>query len=329
MSEQPTGGSSRSARVFVETPGRLHFGVLDPFGCRGRVFAGLGAPAPGPVLRVSACASDAWCVRGEDAGRAEAFARRFLAAHGLPATGDVQVHHALPAHAGLGSGTQLALAVGRALAEVHGLGHDPVVLAESVGRTRRSSVGIWTFAGGGLVLDGGRVPGETRCGPLLARVSLPESWRCVVGIPEAQPGMSGEQEARVLAGLPAPPRHEVEALAHLVELRLLPAAREHDFAAFGAALTDVQEVTGRWFGSAQGGVYAPGATADLVAALRALGATGVGQSSWGPAVFGFVEGEARGRALAHDVRRQLGPRGRVYEGPIGAEGARVWSSSSD
>ena len=36
----------------------------------------------------------------------------------------LRVHRALPAHAGLGSGTQLALAIGRALADLHGFEAD-------------------------------------------------------------------------------------------------------------------------------------------------------------------------------------------------------------
>jgi len=51
---------------------------------------------------------------------------------------------------------------------------------------------------------------------------------------------------------------------------------------------------------------------------------GVGQSSWGPAVYGIVDGEDAAARLAAQVREMLGPSGDVYEGPFRSDGARVW-----
>jgi predicted sugar kinase len=106
-------------------------------------------------------------------------------------------------------------------------------------------------------------------------------------------------------------------------MRLLPALAEADLAEFGTALSEVQRVTGGWFAEAQGGVFAPGQSAELVGRLREWGATGVGQSSWGPAVYGLV-GDARAAAtLAERARGIVGPGGAVYEGPFTSEGARI------
>ena len=142
--------------MFVEAPARLHFGVLDLRGELGRWFGGIGAAAPAPTLLVSAGAADTLEVEGADADRAAGFARRFLAGSGIDGGARVRVHRTLPPHAGLGSGTQLALAVARALAELHGVAADAPALARAVGRAQRSAIGTWTFAGGGLVLEGGR-----------------------------------------------------------------------------------------------------------------------------------------------------------------------------
>src|SRR5688572_24305003 len=144
--------------IYVEAAGRLHFGVLDLRGELGRWFGGMGAAAPAPTLLVSAAAADVLSVGGDDHERAASFARTFLASQGLPPGARVCVHRALPRHSGLGSGTQLALAVARALAELHGLTITAPALARAVGRARRSAVGTWTFEGGGLVLEGGRRP---------------------------------------------------------------------------------------------------------------------------------------------------------------------------
>ena len=310
--------------VFVEAPARLHFGVLDLRGSLGRWFGGIGAAAPGPTLLVSAERADTLEVQGEDTDRAAAFASRFLAHHEIRRGARVRVHRALPSHAGLGSGTQLALAVARALAELHGVSTNAPGLARAVGRGRRSAIGTWIFDAGGLVVEGGRRPDRDECGPLLARLSFPPTWRCIVAVPDAPPGVSGGAEEEAFAQLPPPSARDVERVSHVVLMALLPALAEADLATFGAALTEIQEITGRWFAPVQGGTFAPGPSEELVRRMAEWGAQGVGQSSWGPAVYGVVDGEDAGLRLAERVRTALGTAGTVYEGPFQTSGARVW-----
>jgi len=328
--ERPTTAQgSANARVSdravcVEASARLHLGVLDLRGERGRWFGGLGAAAASPSLLVSVRPSATVSVEGEDAARAEAFARRFLAHHNLPCGVAIRVHRALPPHAGLGSGTQLALSVARAIAELYDVDRHAPALTRAVGRARRSAIGTWTFERGGLVVEGGRHRDRDTCGPLVARLPFPPAWRCVLAVPDAPPGLSGAEEETALSSLPSPSERDVERVAHLVLMALLPALADADLEAFGRALDEIQDVTGRWFTTVQGGTFARGPSADLVRRLRDWGAVGVGQSSWGPAVYGVVDGDDAGRRLADRVRSVLGPGGQVYAGPFRSEGARVW-----
>jgi beta-RFAP synthase len=247
-----------------------------------------------------------------------------MAHHHLEGGLRLRVHRSLPQHSGLGSGTQLALAVARAIAELRGISAEVTELARATGRARRSAVGTWTFAGGGLVVEGGRRPAQDDCGPLLARLPFPEPWRCVVVVPEAAPGVSGGDEEAAFERLPIPPERDVERVAHLVLMGLMPAVLDADIGAFGHALTEIQEVTGQWFASAQGGTFAAGASAAAVRLMRELGAAGVGQSSWGPAAYGIVEGQATAVKLAEALRRQSEHPSVVYEGAFPTHGARVW-----
>jgi beta-RFAP synthase len=136
--------------------------------------------------------------------------------------------------------------------------------------------------------------------------------------------MSGAAEAAAFTALVPPSERDVERVAHRVLMALLPALADGDLDTFGASLSEVQQITGRWFAPAQGGTFAPGPTDALVHRMAEWGAAGVGQSSWGPAVYGIVEGEEAGRALAGRVRAELGERGVVHVGPFRNEGARVW-----
>jgi beta-ribofuranosylaminobenzene 5'-phosphate synthase len=320
MSTRADDGSS----VFVEAAARLHFGVLDLRGALGRRFGGLGAAVPEPSLLLEATPDAQLSAHGLEPERVATFAERFLAYYSVLGGARLTLHRSIPAHSGLGSGTQLGLAVARALAELHGLPEDPVSLARAVDRGRRSAIGTWTFALGGFIVEGGRRAGADTIAPLLARYPIPEGWRCVVAVPDGAPGLYGEAEAAAFARLPPPPEREVERVAHLVLMQLLPALVEADLPSFGAALTEVQRVTGAWFASQQGGAFASGPSATLVRRMPEWGAVGVGQSSWGPAVYGLVEREESGRALAERASAVLGANGRVFEGGFAGAGARVW-----
>src|SRR4051812_2005848 len=103
--------------------------MLDLGGALGRKFGGIGAAAPAPTLLVSASRAETWEVTGEDAERAEEFARRIFDHHRLEGGLRLHVHRTLPPHSGLGSGTQLALASARALADLYGLPGDAAALA--------------------------------------------------------------------------------------------------------------------------------------------------------------------------------------------------------
>ena len=315
---------SAADSVFVEAGARLHFGVLDLRGALGRRFGGLGAAIPSPFLLLEAArARDGVSAEGPDSARAAEFARRFLAFHGLERGARLVVHQRIPAHSGLGSGTQLGLSVARALAELHDLPTEPAELARAVSRGQRSAIGTWAFAFGGFIVEGGRRPGEDGVAPLIGRYDVPERWRCVVAVPPGSPGLSGEAEAAAFEQLPPPASGEVERVSHLVLMQLLPALVEGDLGSFGEALSAVQRITGAWFAPQQGGVFAPGQGEALIRQMAGWGAAGVGQSSWGPAVYGLVEGAGAGLALADRCREFLGRKGLVFEGGFARSGARV------
>jgi beta-ribofuranosylaminobenzene 5'-phosphate synthase len=310
--------------VFVEAPARLHFGVLDLAGRLGRHFGGLGAAIPCPSLLLEASPSLELTASGPDSSRALDFARMFLSSHGLPERGRLIIHRSIPSHAGLGSGTQLGLAVARALAELNGITANTLELAAAVARGKRSAIGTWAFALGGFIVEGGRRVGSTDIAPLLARYEVPAAWRCVVAVPQGPRGLSGEAEIAAFDRLSPPSDRDVERVSHLVLMQLLPALVEADLPSFGDALSEVQRITGAWFAGQQGGIFAPGPTQQLVTDMAEGGAVGVGQSSWGPAAYGLVPGDDAASALAQRLRKRLAGLGVVFEGGFASEGARVW-----
>jgi beta-ribofuranosylaminobenzene 5'-phosphate synthase len=295
--------------VRVEAPARLHMGMLDASGKGARRFGGLGVAVSRPAVVVEASASSELSAEGPDADRALAVAERYREVLGHAAGARMRVLESIPSHVGLGSGTKLALAVTAALSALAGRSPEPAAMARMAGRSARSGVGLWTFALGGLVVEGGRRPGAAEPAPLLMRHAMPEEWRCVLAIPAAEPGLSGGAEEAAFADLrPDPDRSAL--IAQLVLTALLPALVERDLLEFGAALSRVQRLVGDAFAPVQGGTFHPRAGA-LVEAMLRLGAAGAGQSSWGPAVYGVVGSEQEGQELARRLEPELGPGGRA------------------
>ena len=310
--------------VRVEAPARLHLGMLAVAGNGERRFGGLGVAVDRPAVVVEARMAVELSAVGADAERALAFARRCHDALGLPGGAHLNVLEAIPPHVGLGSGTKLALAVGQALAAVHGRTVEAPRLAQAVGRAARSAVGTWTFALGGLVVEGGVRRGEERPAPLLARHPMPEQWRVVLVVPRAEAGLSGvTEEAAFRQLVPSPERSAT--IAQLVLTSLLPALVEGEVEEFGVALTRIQQLVGDAFATVQGGRFHPRAGA-LVEALLGNGAAGAGQSSWGPAVYGIVGGEAAGRELARRMEDVVAGEGSVELVTFDNRGARVEAS---
>ena len=307
--------------VRVEAPARLHLGMLAVAGDGERRFGGFGVSVDRPAVVLEAEPADELSAEGRDAERALAFAHRSRDALRLAGGARLRVVEAISQHVGLGSGTKLALAVAQALAALEGRDVDAPGLAEASGRAARSAVGMWTFALGGLVVEGGHRPGVERPAPLLAHHPMPEQWRAVLVVPAATPGLSGGAEEKAFEQLvPAPERSAV--IAQLVLTSLLPALVERELDEFGAALTRIQQLVGDSFAAAQGGRFHPRAS-PLVDALLRFGAAGAGQSSWGPTVYGVVGSEAAGRDLARRMDDLVRGEGSVELVAFDNRGARV------
>lgn len=297
--------------VRIQTPGRLHFGPLAWGPDAGRRFGGIGLMIEQPGVELRAQRSDEWAITGMMGQRPRVsdfssrvlfqIARKFDRARGMAT--HLHLDRAIPEHVGLGSGTQLGLAVARAITLLNGKGVLPAAqLARLSGRGARSGIGILGFEHGGLLVDGGhRAPGSIP--PLVARATVPDDWAVLVLIPTAPAGLHGEAERLAFQNLPPMPDSLTDRLCRLVLLGMLPAVAERDLPAFGAALVELQSLVGDWFAPAQGGRFACPEVEELARFLLDRGLHGVGQSSWGPTLYAFDNGPPDRRdALLAELR---------------------------
>ncbi|MEJ0092644.1 MAG: beta-ribofuranosylaminobenzene 5'-phosphate synthase family protein [Methylocella sp.] len=299
--------------VTAIAPARLHLGFLDMNGGLGRRFGSLGLAIDHPVTRLSIARDATTSVEGPEAERASAHLALLTQHLGLASNYKLIIHEAIPAHAGFGSGTQLALAVAAALKRLEGLAPNASDDAFLLRRGGRSGIGVGLFERGGLIVDGGR--GErTLTPPVIARLDFPQEWRVILVFDPRIEGIHGPQESASFAKLAPFEATAAAEICRLVLIKALPAVVERDIDMFGEAIARIQQIVGAYFAPAQGGApYTSAVVGQIMAELQMHGAKGPGQSSWGPTGFAFAASaeeaqrlyslvQAKAAALGVDLR---------------------------
>jgi len=304
LAESPLNPASSS--VTVTATARLHFGFLDPSGRSARPFGSFGLSLDQPRTRLTLRQAEISTVSGPEADRAGLYLKSIAESCGVNRPYRLKMAEAIPSHAGLGSGTQLSLAVGSAFAAAEGFDLKPVDIAAQLGRGARSGIGIATFEQGGAVLDSGpNLNNEASHGALpqlVTRVPFPEDWRVLLVFDPKVKGLDGAAEVTAFETLPAFPEAERANLETRIGERALPALAQRDFPTFCAEVGHLQQRMGAYFTPLQGGAYTSPRVAHVLKALRAEGVTGLGQSSWGPTGFAFANSEAASEALLKAAR---------------------------
>jgi beta-ribofuranosylaminobenzene 5'-phosphate synthase len=289
--------------VRVTAAARLHLGFLDFNGDLGRRFGSIGLAVDGFETTVQLREAARFETSGEESDRSARLALRIAERLGLSTAKRLIVANAIPAHAGLGSGTQLAMAIASAFRQFAGLPLDPAGDARLLDRGARSGVGAALFESGGLVVDAGRGP-NTGIPPVVARVTFPPDWRVLLMLDSRMQGAHGESEKQAFARLSRFPASLSGEICRRTLMQILPGAAEADFAAFGEGVALVQEIVGDHFAPVQGGGrFTSAAVAKVAERLAADGAGGIGQSSWGPTGFAFAPDQDCAEFLA----RRAGP----------------------
>ena len=209
-------------------------------------------------------------------------------------------------HCGFGSGTQIILATAVGFLRINGLSVSIDDLALLLGRGKRSAIGLTIFKRGGLVVDGGTpttldsdkgVPKPLSLSILLVRHSFPKDWRLVIVIPKKFKGISGRKEKQAFRKLNPSNLHHVQKISQALLLKLLPSILEKDIHGFGEALTSIQRWVGKQFKPAQYSQFGNPVSEKLIRQLLKWGVAGSGQSSWGPVVYGLVEGNREAKRI--------------------------------
>lgn len=293
-----------NTRVRVSTPSRLHLGFLDLNGDAGRKFGSIGMAINSHHTIIEAHFTDVQAAHDAPQSIQQKLNRLvavffdvFADQISLPRQPvKLIISSLIPEHAGLGSGTQLTLAVGTALCSLYNIDANTHEIAAALDRGARSGIGIAAFEHGGFLIDGGSGPNSVTP-PLLAQYTYPDEWRIVLILESQRQGVHGTAESNAFKTLPPFPISQSHAICHLTLMKLLPALVEQDIDGFGQSITEIQNLIGDHFSTVQGGRYTSDAVAELLDYATQLGHQGIAQSSWGPTGCIFVKNEESATGL--------------------------------
>lgn len=304
--------------VTVSTGSRLHFGLLAHRPESGREFGGVGVmiDSPGWTVQMQVrpgypgntveVAPQAASVSPEAEQRVHSVIGRCKQSSpdlGRPVL--VRVESAIPSHHGLGSGTQLALAVTRCLDVVLCDGKRTVdELARMSGRGQRSAVGTWGFKHGGCIFEGGRSANDP-VGRFISQVHIPADWRFLLITPNGHTGLSGVDEKSAFDQLPGMSTEMTGELCRIAAMELLPSIQAGDFNATANSIGRYGHLAGEYFVPIQKGVFLHPAMNDLSVQFRDAGINGFAQTSWGPTCFVLCRNEAMASEVRDLARKSL------------------------
>ena len=294
----------KNQNVTVRSPARLHLGFVDLGGALGRKFISAGVTIDGFSTEVTVKAGQKFESSGPHSERALDFARELFEKWNLDGGCNLVVHRSIPEHSGLGSGTQLALCVGAAVAKLWNVDVDTVGIAQELGRGARSGIGVAAFEQGGMIIDGGR-GSKTRVPPTIVRHPFPEAWRILIIQDDSDLGLHGAPEADAFSTLPRFSDSCAGFLSRQVLARILPGLIEGNIQEFGLGVREIQQRVGDYFAPAQGGRYTSAAVAEVIEYLIKQEIPGVGQSSWGPTGFAFFDSDTTAHTTMRECQNQF------------------------
>jgi beta-ribofuranosylaminobenzene 5'-phosphate synthase len=319
-------------RVLIQTPSRLHLTLTDLTGTSGRVDGGVGLSLDEPNILLEAERSEDLQAYGENADRALDAARAVQKHLGLGGA-RLQIRRGYRMHVGLGGGTQLGIAAGKALCELYGQQLSVREIARIIHRGGTSGIGTAAFEAGGFLIDGGHSygPGKdkmsfspssasagVRPAAVTMRHDFPRDWKIILALPEIAAGAHGKREVDIFREYCPLPVAEVHELCYQILVRMVPSLVEENLDDFGAAINRVQEIG---FKKVEVMLQHP-IVHRLMAEMREAGAACTGLSSFGPAVYAITDtGSKDIESAARKAMKEVG--GEVLITRARNEGARV------
>lgn len=314
-------------KVRITTPCRIHLSLIDENGYTGRVDGGIGLMLDQPnVVFEASNSADEFQIECNHYYREsievinEKASKIFKLFHINNKNFHFNLLKYFPSHVGLGSKTQLSLAIGTAISILKNMEIPVEEITKMVERGGTSGIGWRGFETGGFILDAGHEFGtgkekesflpssaSTTANPALTiiRYPIPENWRFVLVIPNVKPGANGEEEVEIFKKYTPIPIEEVNEVSHQILMKIIPGILKNNLAYFGEGLKRIQSIGFKKIEIEM--------QLDVVKGLLKFfednGVKAYAMSSFGPSVVGIVESDSEAEKLRDAVQEYLKPDG--------------------
>jgi beta-ribofuranosylaminobenzene 5'-phosphate synthase len=347
-------------RIFIKTPCRLHFSLIDLNGSLNRVDGGIGLTLKNPnftievldreSLRHRGVGEFAWDLLPEnqkvletDLGQvvfsvecsdcsdpndllitvteiAEKFIKQLLEKGIITETDKfpikITIWDFLYSHMGLGSKTQMALAIAKAIILILDLADelDIETLTDMVGRGGTSGIGYRSFESGGFILDCGHRFGKdqekqtflpssasnAKPARTILRYNFPQDWHILVVILNVPAGASNLEEVNIFQKHCPIPIEEVQQVSHHILMQLLPGIIEKDLTSFGKAIKSIRQLG---FKKIEVSLQHD-KVKELIQFLEENSKC-ASMSSFGPTVFSIFESETEAKLIHEKIKEKF------------------------
>ncbi|MHA2400414.1 MAG: beta-ribofuranosylaminobenzene 5'-phosphate synthase [Promethearchaeota archaeon] len=327
----------------ITTPCRIHLSLIDENGYTGRVDGGIGLMLDRPnVVFEASNSADEFQIEVHNYYREsievinEIASKVFKTFNISNKNFHFKLRRYFPSHVGLGSKTQLSLAIINAITRLKDINHlTAEQLTQIVKRGGTSGIGWRGFETGGFILDGGHDFGEGKeketflpssavssANPALtiSRHNIPENWRFVLVIPNVKKGAYGDEEIGVFQNYAPIPKSEVNEVSHQILMKIIPGIIKNDLNCFGEGLKRIQDIGFKKIEiDLQHDIVK-----NLLHFFEDYGLKAYGMSSFGPSVIGIVESDSEAEELLKAVQKnQKNGGGHIYICKPNNTGAKI------
>ena len=208
-----------------------------------------------------------------------------------------------PSHIGLGSGSQLSLCLGKSILMHLGIKASISDIARIYDRGERSGTGIRIFERGGFVVDACKK--ANMLPETMFNSKFPSKWKIILINDNQLKGASGEKEVKFFNKNIKLSRQYKAELSHIALRGILPSVIYKDFDNFSKNISEFQRITSLFYKDKQKGIFLSPDISNIMEYIGNYDNLGMGQSSWGPMSYIFVESSLHAKELISIIQNKF------------------------